>query len=156
MVTSSTWTCMSRMVTTGMTSPSTSRKTVLRRRISSAMGTMAWSNWTVMPMVTPVHRCWESTVARMATGAVTTARGVSVEVGERQAAVDIELIAHYGVAIADLAAGIRRNVIASVERMTGLEVSEVNVSMQDVYLESEDSTDDADNGDKGDKTPRVQ
>lgn len=65
-------------------------------------------------------------------------QGVAVEVGERQAAVDLELVAEYGVAIADLAAAIRRNVITSVERMTGLEVAEVNVSVVDVYLESED------------------
>ena len=65
-------------------------------------------------------------------------QGVSVEVGERQTAIDVELVADFGVAIVDLAAGIRRNVISSVERMTGLEVTEVNVSVQDVYLPSDD------------------
>ena len=64
-------------------------------------------------------------------------QGVTVEVGERQAAVDIQLIAEYGVSIADLATGIRRNVVDSIERMTGLEVTEVNVEVQDVHLESE-------------------
>lgn len=78
-------------------------------------------------------------------------QGVSVEVGERQAAVDIELVAEYGVSITDLAAGIRRSVIGSVERMTGLEVTEVNVAVQDVFLESEDKSDD----DEG-KGSRVQ
>ncbi len=78
-------------------------------------------------------------------------QGVSVEVGERQAAVDIQLTAEYGVAIQDLAASVRRNVISSIERMTGLEVSEVNIEVLDVYLESEDS-DDQDE----DKSPRVQ
>jgi uncharacterized alkaline shock family protein YloU len=61
-------------------------------------------------------------------------QGVSVEVGERQAAVDLDVVAEYGVAIADLAAGVRRNVIASVERMTGLEVTEVNLVVHDVHL----------------------
>ncbi len=79
-------------------------------------------------------------------------QGVSVEVGERQAAVDIQLTADYGVAIQDLAAAVRRNVISSIERMTGLQVSEVNIDVQDVYLESEDSSDEDDQ----DKTPRVQ
>lgn len=69
-------------------------------------------------------------------------QGVSVEVGERQAAIDVEIVAEYGVAIADLAEAVRRNVIASLERMTGLEVTEVNVTVQDVHLESEDSQDD--------------
>ena len=65
-------------------------------------------------------------------------QGVSVEVGESQAAVDIQLVAEYGVAIGDLATGIRRNVIASIERMTGLEVTEVNIEVQDIHLESDD------------------
>ncbi len=65
------------------------------------------------------------------------AQGVSVEVGERQAAVDLELVAEYGVAITDLAEAIRRNVISSVERMTGLEVTEVNIAVSDVHLQTE-------------------
>ncbi|MBC3760103.1 Asp23/Gls24 family envelope stress response protein [Quadrisphaera oryzae] len=76
-------------------------------------------------------------------GATTNhAQGVSVEVGEKQAAVDINLIAEYGVSIADLAAGVRRNVIASVERMTGLQVTEVNIDVNDVHIPSEDDEDD--------------
>ncbi len=46
-------------------------------------------------------------------------------------------MAEYGVAIADLAQGIRRNVIASVERMTGLEVTEVNIVVHDVVTADE-------------------
>ena len=67
-------------------------------------------------------------------------QGVTVEVGERQAAVDIDLVAEYGVAITDLAAGVRRNVISTVERMTGLEVTEVNITVHDVFLD--DGSDD--------------
>ncbi|HZX06122.1 Asp23/Gls24 family envelope stress response protein [Kribbella sp.] len=69
-------------------------------------------------------------------------QGVSVEVGEKQAAVDIELVAEYGVSIADLADAIRRNVIAAVERMTGLEVTEVNIAVSDVHLEGDDEDED--------------
>lgn len=65
-------------------------------------------------------------------------QGVSVEVGEKQAAVDIDIVAEYGVSISDLAAGIRRNVIAALERMTGLEVVEVNITVHDVYVASQD------------------
>jgi uncharacterized alkaline shock family protein YloU len=64
------------------------------------------------------------------------AQGVSVEVGERQAAADIDIIAEYGVALTDLAAAIRRNVITSVERMTGLEVVEVNITVHDLFVET--------------------
>lgn len=66
------------------------------------------------------------------------AQGVSVEVGEKQAAVDIDIVAEYGVSITDLAAGIRRNVIAALERMTGLEVVEVNIAVHDVYVAGQD------------------
>ena len=65
-------------------------------------------------------------------------QGVSVEVGERQAAVDIQIVVEYGVAIADLAQSIRKNVVTKVERMTGLQVTEVNVNVDDIYIPGDD------------------
>lgn len=65
-------------------------------------------------------------------------QGVSVEVGETQAAVDLDLVTEYGVSIADVARAVRRNVISAVEGMTGLEVTEVNVSVNDIHLPSDD------------------
>lgn len=62
-------------------------------------------------------------------------QGVSVEVGERQAAVDLDLVAEFGVPIPDLAADVRRNVVESVEQMTGLEVTEVNITVHDVFVD---------------------
>jgi uncharacterized alkaline shock family protein YloU len=79
---------------------------------------------------------------RIPGGRVNHSQGISVEVGETQAAVDIDMIAEYGVAIADLAAGVRRNVIESIERMTGLEVTEVNISVADIHLPEDDQDDD--------------
>ena len=67
-----------------------------------------------------------------ATGA--TSQGVSVEVGERQAAVDIDIVAYYGQSIVETATAIRENVIDRIESMTGLEVVEVNVSVDDLYI----------------------
>ncbi|WP_284749849.1 Asp23/Gls24 family envelope stress response protein [Amycolatopsis sp. RTGN1] len=61
-------------------------------------------------------------------------QGVSVEVGEKQAAVDLQILVEYGVAIADLARSVRRNVITSIEQMTGLQVVEVNINVSDVHL----------------------
>ena len=61
-------------------------------------------------------------------------QGVSVEVGERQAAVDLDLVVEYGVSIPDVAESVRQNVTQRVEGMTGLEVTEVNVSVDDVWL----------------------
>lgn len=73
-------------------------------------------------------------------------QGVAVEVGERQAAADLDIVAEYGTSIPDLASAIRRNVKASVERMTGLEVTEVNITVHDVYLEDESGDSDQDAG----------
>lgn len=65
-------------------------------------------------------------------------QGVAVEVGERQAAVDLDLVAEYGVSIVELSRAVRRNVISAVEGMTGLEVTEVNVAVNDIHLPSDD------------------
>ncbi len=65
-------------------------------------------------------------------------QGVSVEVGQLQAAVDLDVIVDYGVSIPDLAEAIRRNVSQRVTSMTGLEVTEVNVSVNDVNLGDSD------------------
>jgi uncharacterized alkaline shock family protein YloU len=70
-----------------------------------------------------------------------SAQGVAVEVGERQAAVDLTIVVEYGVAIVELARAIRRNVIGSIEQMTGLEVVEVNISVVDLQLPGEDTGD---------------
>ena len=64
-------------------------------------------------------------------------QGVSVEVGERQAAADLDLVVEYGVSIPDLAAAVRGNVISAVERICGLEVTEVNVNVDDIHLPGE-------------------
>ncbi|GGR91573.1 stress protein [Streptomyces aureoverticillatus] len=61
-------------------------------------------------------------------------RGVKAEVGEVQTALDLEIVVEYGVSIADVAQDVRENVIAAVERMTGLEVVEVNIAVSDVKL----------------------
>ncbi|MBA5224428.1 Asp23/Gls24 family envelope stress response protein [Streptomyces griseoaurantiacus] len=65
-------------------------------------------------------------------------RGVKVEVGERQAAVDLDVVVEYGVPIVEVAGAVRTNVIGAVERMTGLEVVEVNITVDDVHLPDED------------------
>jgi uncharacterized alkaline shock family protein YloU len=59
-------------------------------------------------------------------------KGVKVEVGEREAAVDLFIIAEYGVRIPDVALRIQENVKRAIESMTGLDVVEVNVHIQGV------------------------
>jgi uncharacterized alkaline shock family protein YloU len=69
------------------------------------------------------------------------AQGVGVEVGETQAAIDLDIVVEYGVSIADLGRSIQRNVKQAVERMTGLDVVEVNVNVDDLYLPGSDDQD---------------
>ncbi|MET8338814.1 Asp23/Gls24 family envelope stress response protein [Streptosporangium canum] len=93
-------------------------------------------------------------VRGMVGGDRSVTQGVSVEVGERQAAVDLDLVVEYGVAIPDVASAVRRNVIMAVERMTGLEVTEVNIKVDDVHMpgqeKDEGGSEDAEQG------PRVR
>ncbi len=69
-------------------------------------------------------------------------RGVKAEVGEVQTALDLEIVVEYGVSIADVSRTVRENVIAAVERMTGLEVVEVNINVGDVNLPEGEEDDD--------------
>ena len=70
-------------------------------------------------------------------------KGVKGEVGEKQAALDIDLIVEYDVPIHKVAAAVRRHVIEAVERTTGLEVVEVNISVNDVHLPDDQDDDDS-------------
>jgi uncharacterized alkaline shock family protein YloU len=67
-----------------------------------------------------------------------TARGVSVEVGERQAAVDLTIVVDYGESIPSVAQEVRENVIRRIEGITGLSVTEVNVTVDDLYVPGEE------------------
>jgi uncharacterized alkaline shock family protein YloU len=78
-------------------------------------------------------------------------KGVKVEVGEREAAVDVSIIVEYGYRIPELAANIQRNVKHAIESMTGLHVVEVNVHIHGVHFKGQDK-DEADH----DKPSRVK
>lgn len=87
-----------------------------------------------------VARALDAVRQRVPGGRPNVAYGVSVEVGERQCALDLNLVVEYGVPIAELGQAVRGNVIATVERMTGLEVVEVNVAVDDIHLPGDDHT----------------
>jgi uncharacterized alkaline shock family protein YloU len=63
-------------------------------------------------------------------------KGVEVESGVKEAAVDVSIIIEYGYKIPELAAEIQRNVKNSIENMTGLTVVEVNVHVHDVLFKA--------------------
>ncbi|MFC5745069.1 Asp23/Gls24 family envelope stress response protein [Actinomadura rugatobispora] len=65
-------------------------------------------------------------------------QGVAVQVGEKQAAVDLDLIVEYGSSIPDLATAVRDNVINEIEHMCGLDVVEVNIAVADIHVPGEE------------------
>lgn len=64
-------------------------------------------------------------------------KGVKVEVGEREAAIDLYIIVKYGVRIPDVALAAQENIKQAIENMTGLSVVEVNVHVQGVNFPEE-------------------
>jgi uncharacterized alkaline shock family protein YloU len=97
----------------------------------------------VYAMGAGVSRALGAVRERLPGGTTSITQGVGVEVGERQAAIDLDVIVEYGVSIPDLAAGVRRNVVNSVEKICGLEVTEVNIAVDDVHLPGDDGADQA-------------
>lgn len=61
-------------------------------------------------------------------------RGVSVEVGEAEAAIDLAMSVEYGKPVAQISDAVRRNIINRVESLTGLSVKEVNIAVNDILL----------------------
>ena len=68
------------------------------------------------------------------TGGSSRARGLSVDVGEHQAAADVTVNVVYGRSIPELARAVRDRIIERVQNLTGLEVTEVNIQVNDVDL----------------------
>ncbi|GHJ38458.1 Asp23/Gls24 family envelope stress response protein [Streptomyces sp. TS71-3] len=92
----------------------------------------------VHAMGSGIARTFGAMRERVPGGTPSVSRGVKAEVGEVQTALDLEIVIDYGVAISDVARDVRENVIAAVERMTGLEVVEVNIAVSDVKLPDEE------------------
>jgi uncharacterized alkaline shock family protein YloU len=64
-------------------------------------------------------------------------RGVSVEVGEVEAAADLTMTVEYGRSIPQTSEAVRRNVAKRVENLLGLQVTEVNITVSDVFFPQE-------------------
>lgn len=62
------------------------------------------------------------------------AKGVKVQVGEKEATIDLYVTVEYGCRIPDIAWEIQNKVKTAVENMTGLKVVEVNIHVQGVNL----------------------
>ena len=61
-------------------------------------------------------------------------QGIRVEVGEKQVAVDVTLVADYPVALQDVADRVRAAIVTAIETLVGMEVTEVNITINDVHI----------------------
>lgn len=77
-------------------------------------------------------------ISNMLSGKKNVTKGVKVNVEEESASIDLNLVVQYGVKIPDVAASVQENVKKSVETMTGLCVSGVNIYVQNVVLPKEE------------------
>jgi len=76
-------------------------------------------------------------ISEVLSGKKNLAKGIKVEVGEKETKIDVNIIVEYGARIPDIAFEIQNRVKKSVEAMTGLKVLEVNVHVQGVKTDSD-------------------
>ena len=69
-------------------------------------------------------------------------QGITVEVGEKQVAVDVTIVAEYPAALQKVADDVRASIFRAMEELVGMEVTEVNVTINDVHIPSEDDESD--------------
>ncbi|CAN5256853.1 Asp23/Gls24 family envelope stress response protein [soil metagenome] len=81
-----------------------------------------------------------SSVVGRIRGAEHRTSGVGVEVGSRQAAIDLSLKIRYPAPVHQVADAVRQNVIDRIESLTGLEVVEVNIAVIDLEFETDDES----------------
>lgn len=79
-------------------------------------------------------------ITEVLSGKKNLAKGIKVEVGDKETKIDVNIIVEYGVRIPDVAFEIQNRVKKSVETMTGLTVTEVNVHVQGVSTQTEETT----------------
>lgn len=65
-------------------------------------------------------------------------QGISVEVGEKQVAIDVTIVAEYPVALQSVSDGVRTAVYRAMRDLVGMDVAEVNVTVNDVHLPTDD------------------
>ncbi len=88
-----------------------------------------------------VARALGAVTQRLPVGGDNPSQGVSVEVGETEAAVDLTVVIEYGESIPKVAQQIRENVIRRIEGICGLSVTEVNVAVNDLYMPGDEQDD---------------
>jgi uncharacterized alkaline shock family protein YloU len=79
-------------------------------------------------------------------------KGVGVEVGSKEAALDLDIIVEYGFDIRKVAGELRHRIATEVDRMAGRKVVEINLNVVDIKLPEEEKEEAAPPAER----PRVQ
>lgn len=61
-------------------------------------------------------------------------RGVATEVGQKQVAVDLDVVIEYGHDLREVASALREKTASEINKMTGREVVEINIHVVDIKL----------------------
>ena len=76
-------------------------------------------------------------ISEVLSGKKNLSKGIKVDINEKEAKIDVNIIVEYGVRIPDVAFEIQNRVKKAVETMTGLKVVNVNVHVQGVSMTEE-------------------
>lgn len=74
-------------------------------------------------------------ISEVLSGKKNLAKGIKVDVTEKETKIDVNIVVEYGTRIPDVAFEIQNRVKKAVESMAGLKVSEVNVHVQGVNID---------------------
>ena len=107
------------------------------RIANEAVATYAGIAVSEVPGVYGMSGSFAGGITEALSGKKNLAKGIKVEVGEKDAKIDVNIIVEYGARIPDVAFEIQTRVKKTVESMTGLKVLEVNVHVQGVHTTNE-------------------
>ena len=88
-------------------------------------------------------------ISEVLSGKKNLSKGIKVDTDEKEVKIDVNIIVEYGSRIPDVAFEIQNRVKKSVENMTGLKVSEINVHVQGVRTEKEENNNEESEEQKG-------
>src|SRR3712207_3646703 len=77
-------------------------------------------------------------ITQILSGKKNLSKGIKVNVEENSATIDLFVVVKYGVKIVDVAKKVQESVKKSVELMTGLNLTAINVYVQNVVLPKEE------------------
>lgn len=79
-------------------------------------------------------------ITQVFTGKRNVTKGVKVTIDEKKSTIDIVMSVEYGYNIPDVVQAVQENVMTTVENITGLKVSEVNIMVNNISVKKQETT----------------